>query len=198
MILVFFMVFTFDNALLFVILGVVLLLASCYLAFRQGQMAGHASCNVSRTIEHAQETGKINTIDQKMLKQAWSLSNGVKAIFAGALIGYVINVFYILCMMILKEGAVVLVARILSLIVTLPYWPIVAYWHESFTVITMDVVALLMICPFIIPLCQFAGYMGGPKLWAKTEKAMADGKRRAKARSRIIKKKAPKVKGPEI
>lgn len=198
MILVSFMIFTFDNTLLFVILGIILLLASCYLAFRQGQMAGHASCNISRTIEHARETGKTQTIEKKMYKQAWCVSNGVKSIFAGALIGYVLNVFYILSMLLLKEGPVVLVSRVLSLMITLPYWPIVAYWHESFTVITMDVVALLMVSPFIIPLCQFGGYMCGPQLWAKTEKAMAEGKRRAKARSRIGKKKVPKVKGPEI
>ena len=56
-----------------------------------------------------------------------------------------------------------------------------------------------MISPFILPLFQFWGYMQGPKLWKKTEQAMADGRRRAKARSRIVKKnKLPRTMKPEI
>ena len=59
--------------------------------------------------------------------------------------------------------------------------------------------SVLMISPFILPLFQFWGYMQGPKLWKKTEQAMADGRRRAKARSRIVKKnKLPRTMKPEI
>ena len=63
----------------------------------------------------------------------------------------------------------------------------------------MDIILVLMVGPFVIPTCQFLGYLQGPKMWEKTEQAMAEGKRRAKARSRIArKKKLPKSMRPEI
>ena len=76
---------------------------------------------------------------------------------------------------------------------------IIAAWHETYEFLTTDVILVLMISPFILPLVQFAGYMQGPKLWKKTEQAMVDGRRRAKARSRIVKKnKLPRSMRPEI
>jgi hypothetical protein len=50
----------------------------------------------------------------------------------------------------------------------------------------------------VLPAATCAGYLQGPKLWKKTEEAMAKGKRRAKARSRIVKKNKPRVQKPQI
>ena len=58
--------------------------------------------------------------------------------------------------------------------------------------------ALLLITPFLLPLCVFCGYMQGPRLWARTEDAMKQGRRRAKARARVGKKTASKAEKPEI
>ena len=74
-------------------------------------------------------------------------------------------------------------------------------WHENFVDLTFDVILVLMVGPFILPVFQFLGYLQGPKFWEKTEQAMADGKRRAKARSRIVKKNKdnrPRWERPEI
>lgn len=194
-----FMVLNFNNMTLWIILGLIILVGACYLTFRQGQMSGHEACSISKMIDNAQANDKLHTIDKKMYKKVWSRSTGLKSVFAGALIAYVINFVYIVAMMLRVEGTPLIISRIASWVVSMGYWPILAFWYESYTVMNAPVAALLMISPFILPLCQYAGYMCGPKLWAKTEKAMAEGKRRAKARSRIVKKKkAPKVKGPEI
>ena len=81
----------------------------------------------------------------------------------------------------------------------IPYWPILSYFHPVYNVLTWDIVLLLMVSPFILPAVQLFGYTKGPMMWAKTEKAMAEGKRRAKARSRIVRKKrTPKSQRPEI
>lgn len=194
-----FMVLNFNNMILWIVLGLVILLGACFLTFRQGQMSGHESCAISKMIANAEATDKLHTLDPKMFKKAWSRSNGVKSIFAGALIAYVINAVYIVVMMAGVEGTPLYISRIASWVVTMGFWPLIATWYESYTIMNGWVAAVLMISPFVLPLCQYAGYMCGPKLWAKTEKAMAEGKRRAKARSRIVKKKrASKVKGPEI
>ena len=91
-----------------------------------------------------------------------------------------------------------LVSRLASFAVSLPYMPLVTYWHPVYNVLTWDIVLMLMIGPFLLPAIQFAGYMQGPRLWEKTEKAMAQGKRRAKARSRIVKRNKPRMNQPEI
>ena len=44
----------------------------------------------------------------------------------------------------------------------------------------------------------FLGYLQGPKLWARTEEAMKQGRRRAKANARMRKKWVPQPKKPEI
>ena len=74
-----------------------------------------------------------------------------------------------------------------------------AYFRLLSALVPMAVAAVLMISPFVLPLCTFAGYMQGPKLWAKSEEAMAQGRRRARAKSRVAqKKRAPRVRKPEI
>ena len=141
----------------------------------------------------------LDKADKKMLSQMWSVSNGVRAIFAGAVFSYSINAIYIIIMLVGAPVMVQFVARLVSWAVTMPYWPLIAAWHETYEFLTTDIILVLMISPFILPLFQFWGYMQGPKLWKKTEQAMADGRRRAKARSRIVKKnKLPRTMKPEI
>lgn len=185
---------------LWIAVGILLLIGAGFISFRQGQGSGHEACGVSKSIarvEHAQD--KPHEIDPKLAREAWSVSNGVRAIFAGAAIGYIINAVYIIMMLLnVAEEAPMFVARLFSLVATIPYYPIVAYWVPTYTELVPALVAVMMIGPFVLPACQFAGYMCGPKLWEKTEKAMKDGKRRAKARSRIVKKRQPKVQKPEI
>lgn len=191
--------FSFGNTTLWICLGLLTLLGAMFMSFQMGQGAGHEACAVTKSLVRVEgQTDKPQTLEPKLFKQAWSRASGVKAIFAGAAFVYIVNAIYIMMTLLKLNETAVMVARVCSWVVTLPYWPIVAHWHDVYTVITPDIAAVLMIAPFILPLCQFAGYMQGPKLWEKTEKAMKDGKRRAKARSRIVKKKTPKARGPEI
>ena len=194
-----FMIFSFGVTWLWILLGILLLLGGCIMSFRQGQGMGREACSISKSIARMQETpGKSGQIDAKMYRQAWSVSTGLKYIFAGGIVGYVINCIYIVCMIVKVDGVPLLVTRLASFAVSLPYMPLITYWRPVFDVLTWDIVLMLMVGPFVLPAIQFAGYMQGPRLWAKTEKAMAQGKRRAKARSRIVKKKKPRQIQPEI
>lgn len=195
-----FTVFSFGNMTVYLLVGLLILLLGCFLAFKQGAAMGHEACSVSASLNRiAQSADKAESIEPKMYKQAYSTSSAVKALFASALIDYAINAIYIILMLVNPNGSAIVASRLASFAMVIPYWPIVSHWHPVFNVLTWDIVAVLMLSPFLLPTCQFLGYRQGPALWAKTEKAMADGKRRAKARSRIArKKKAPKVRGPEI
>jgi len=194
-----FTVFSFGKMTLFIILGLAILAGGCFLAFRQGAAMGHEACSISYSLKNIAERGDKDA-DPRMARQAYNMSGAVKAAFAGALPDYLINVAYIVFMLLSVEETALLIGRLASFIVVMPYWPIVAHWHEVYNVLTWDIVAVLMISPFLLPFCQLMGYRQGPAMWAKTEKAMADGKRRAKARSRIAnrKKRASKGQRPEI
>lgn len=192
------LVFSFGNTIIWIVLGLVLLAGGCWMSFRQGQGAGHASCSITNSMERVSNEGKVNEITPKLRKQMWSVNNGVKTIFASAAFAYAVNAVYIICMLLDVNFNVIIATRIVSWLVTLPFWPIVAYWHETFTALTPDIVAVLMVSPFVLPLCHFAGYMTGPRLWEHTEKAMAEGRRRAKARSRIVKKQKNRSQKPMI
>ena len=190
-----FMVFSFGITGLWVGIGIALLLAGALMVFRQGQSAGHEACAASKSVAAI----GADKADKKMLSQMWSVSNGVRAIFAGAAVSYTINAIYIILSVVHASEIATFVSRLVSWVITMPYWPIIAAWHETYEFLTTDVILVLMISPFILPLVQFAGYMQGPKLWKKTEQAMVDGRRRAKARSRIVKKnKLPRSMRPEI
>lgn len=179
-------------------LGILLLLGCCYIAYVQGKGQGHAACSVSKSVAHVMEDPeKRAKIDKSLLAQAWSIETGLKGMFAGALTGYVINCIYIVVML-AKVEALIMPMRLASFAVTAPYWPLVSTWYDSYQTLGTGIVAVLMVGPFILPLCQFAGYRCGPKLWAKTEEAMAKGKRRARARSRIVRKNRSRVDKPEI
>lgn len=199
MIILSFVVFSFGVTPLWIALGLVVLASGCFMAFRQGQGAGHEACGVSKSLERiADDPAKMETVDKKMFKRAWSVSTAAKAVFAGGLPGYVINAVYIVCMLMAANDMVILITRFASWVATLVYLPIVIYWHPVYNVLTWDLLLVMMIGPFLLPFVQFLGYLQGPKLWEKTEKAMAEGKRRAKARSRIVKKKKVQPRGPEI
>lgn len=190
-----FMVFSFGITGLWVGIGIALLLAGALMVFRQGQSAGHEACAVSKSVAAI----GADKADKKMLSQMWSVSNGVRSIFAGAAVSYTINAIYIILSVVHAPEIATFVSRLVSWVITMPYWPIIAAWHETYEFLTTDIILVLMISPFILPLVQFAGYMQGPKLWKKTEQAMVDGRRRAKARSRIVKKnKLPRSMRPEI
>lgn len=194
-----FMIFSFGINWLWIALGLALLVGAAFMSFRQGQAMGREACAISKSISRMEETPEhMDQIDPKMYRQAWSKSNGLKSVFAGGIIGYVVNCVYIVCMLIHVDEIPLLVTRLASWAVSLPYMPIVAYWHPVFNVLTWDLILVMMLGPFLLPACQYLGYLQGPKLWERTEKAMAEGRRRAKARSRIVKKKKPRQKQPEI
>ena len=194
-----FMVFSFGITWLWILLGVLLLLGAAFMTFRQGQGMGREACSVAKSIKRMEEMpGKSSQIDPQMCKQAWSVASGLKSIFAGGIVSYVVNCVYIVCMLLKVNDMPLLVSRLASFAVSLPYMPLVTYWHPVYNVLTWDIMLMLMIGPFLLPAIQFAGYMQGPRLWEKTEKAMAQGKRRAKARSRIVKRNKPRMNQPEI
>jgi len=193
-----FTVLSFGNMTVFTVLGIVILLGGMFASFKQGLAMGHEACAVSSSLERIMRDGDKQP-EERMVKQAFSLSKGVKAIFGSALPGYLINCAYIVIMLMKADDVVLGIARLVSFIAVIPYWPVLNHWHEVYNVLTWDIVLLLMVSPFILPVCQYIGYRKGPEMWAKTEKAMADGKRRAKARSRIVRKrKPPKGQRPEI
>ena len=126
------------------------------------------------------------------------VNRGVKAVLATALVPYLIGCAYIV-LSLLKVDNLAVPMRLVSWVVASPYWPCILPWTHTFDRLTGAVAAVLMISPFVMPLVTFAGYMQGPKLWAKSEKAMAEGKRRAKAKSRVVRKKrVPRSQRPEI
>ena len=50
-------------------------------------------------------------------------------------------------------------ARVAAWILSVPYWPFIMHWHESFVELTPMIGALLLITPFVLPLCTFLGYL---------------------------------------
>ena len=192
-----FTVFSFGNMTVFALLGIAVLLGGCFASFKQGMAMGHEACSVASSLERIIRDGD-KELDPLMVRQSYSLAKGVKAFFGGAVAGYVVNCAYIILMLLKPDVTATVIARLVSFVCVIPYWPVLSYFHPVFNVLTWDIVLLLMISPFILPAVQLFGYTKGPMMWAKTEKAMADGKRRAKARSRIVKKRTPKSQRPEI
>ncbi len=192
--------FSLQNQTAWMVLGLLLLAGSLYLAFRQGMGFGHEACGLLQTVKKAQDPASPThgQIDEKVAKRAWSVGNGIRAVLSFALPAYVIGCAYIICTL-AGFDALALPLRLISWVLAAPYWPCVLPWTQTFDRLTPAVVAVLMISPFVLPLATFAGYMQGPRLWAKSEKAMAEGKRRAKAKSRVVRKKrTPRSQRPEI
>ena len=192
------------NNTAWLVLSLVALAAALFFCFRQGASVGHASCGVSATIESARQSGEkvYAQLDKKYLAQAWSRSTGVRGIFAGALIPYVTGCIYIILSLLWRNNpglqTAATIARIPAWLLSLPYWPIIMGGHEDFVALTPDIVVMLLVSPFVIPIGTFVGYLQGPRLWAHTEDAMKQGRRRAKARARVGKKMAPRSQKPEI
>ena len=194
----------FAGETLWILLGLLALAGMMLYCFRQGMNLGHGACGISNTVESARKAGErvYAQLDQKYLAQAWSPGTGIKGVLISALIPYAAGGIYIILTLLRQSmpslETPVLVSRILAWLLSLPYWPIIMHWHADFVTLTPAIAAMLLISPFVLPLCTFAGYMRGPKLWQRTEDAMKQGRRRAKARARVGKKLAPKIQKPEI
>ena len=182
------------------VLGLICLAGGLFLSFRRGMGFGHEACAILSTVWRAEDpqSPTHGQLDPKIIRRAWSRSTGIRGMLASALIPYVAGCAYIAAML-LGIQPLILPMRLLSWVLALPFWPTVILWNETFDRLTPTIIAVLMISPFVLPLCAFAGYLQGPKLWAKSEKAMAEGKRRAKAKSRVVRKKRiPRSQRPEI
>ncbi len=183
-----------------IVLGLLCLAGAMFLSFRRGMGFGHQACGILNTVERAEDpqSPTHGQLDDKVVRRAWSRSTGVRAMLASALVPYVAGCLYIGCTL-LKVEPLILPTRVVSWVLALPFWPAVAHWNATFDRLTPSIVAVLMISPYVLPLCAFAGYLQGPKLWARSEKAMAEGRRRAKAKSRVVRKKpVPRSQRPEI
>ena len=182
------------------VLGLLLLAGALYLSFRQGMAFGHEACMLLDNVKRAEDPASPahGQLDQGVIKRAWRVGNGLRAALTFALPPYIVGCAYIVSTLLHFEP-LELPLRLVSWLLAMPYWPCVLAWSQTFDRLTPTVAAVLLISPFIMPLCTFAGYMQGPKLWAKSEKAMAEGKRRAKAKSRVNRKKrTPRAQRPEI
>ena len=181
------------------VLGLLCLAGAMAMSFWRGRDFGHHACALLETARRAQdpESPAHGQLDHTVLNRTWSVARGLKGVLASSLVSYVVGCLYIVCSL-LNVGPLVLPTRLVSWLLATPYWPVVLHWYDTFDRLTGVVAAVLMISPFVLPLCLFAGYMQGPKLWARSEKAMAEGKRRAKAKSRVNRRKAPKAPKPEI
>ena len=195
---------SFAGEGLWLLLGVAALLLMLFFCFRQGMGIGHGACGISGTVESARRAGEkvYAQLDGKYLAQAWSRENAVKGFLLSALIPYAAGSFYIILSLLWNAGVVpeipVIVSRVLAWVLSLPYWPLIMHWHEDFVTVTPAIAAMLLISPFVLPAATALGYMQGPRLWARTEDAMKQGRRRAKARARVGKKLAPRQQKPEI
>jgi len=182
------------------VLGLICLAGGMFLSYRQGMGFGHEACGILQMVEKARdpESPSYGQVDEKVTRRAWSASTGVKGVLASALVPYVVGCLYIV-LSLLKVHPADAVMRLVSWVLALPFWPAMLPFSQTFDRLTAPVAAVLMISPFVLPLCTFAGYLRGPKLWAKSEKAMAEGRRRAKAKSRVGRKKTvPRSQRPEI
>ncbi len=195
---------SFAGEALWLLIGVAGLLIMLYFCFKQGMATGHGACGISGTVARAREAGEsvYAQLDKKYLSQAWCPLNAVKGLLVSALIPYTVGAAFIILDMLWRSGAIpeqpVIVARVLAWLLSLPYWPLIMHWHENFVTVTPAIAAMLLISPFVLPAATALGYMQGPRLWARTEDAMKQGRRRAKARARVGKKLAPRQQKPEI
>ena len=183
------------------VLGLIALAGILFLTYRHGAATGREACAILDTVNktHIGDGASASGFDRQYARQAWSASRGVKALFASALVPYVCSCVYII-MMQFGDGTEVhtIIARAIAWILNLPFWPAVAWKYEVFTSLDWPIVLVLMVGPFVVPAFTCFGYLQGPELWKKTEEAMAKGKRRAKARSRIVKKNKQRVQKPQI
>ena len=184
--------------------GIVALLLAMYFCFRQGLGAGHAACGVSVTVEAARKAGDqvYAQLDRKYLSRAWSAHEGFRGVLFSALIPYCTGSAYIALTLLRQRlpslEMPVVIARVAAWVMAVPYWPLIMHWHEDFVALTPAIGIMLLLSPFVLPACTFAGYLQGPRLWAQTEVAMKEGRRRAKAKARVGKKLAPRQQKPEI
>ena len=182
------------------VLGLLCLAGAMFLSFRQGMAYGHEASGIRKTVDRAMDpqSPTHGQLDGKLIGRAWSVSLGLRAVLACALLPYLVGAAYIVSTLLGWQN-LVMPLRLASWVLAAPYWPVVLPWYNTFDRLTGVVAAVLMISPFALPLCTFAGYMQGPRLWEKSEKAMAEGKRRAKAKSRVVRKKrVPRSQKPEI
>lgn len=195
---------SFAGETIWLLIAIAALLVMLYFCFRQGMGIGHGACGISGTIESARKAGdKVYAqLDDKYLSQAWSRQNALKGFLLSALIPYAAGSLFIILNLLWHSGAMpevpVIVARVLAWLLSLPYWPFIMHWHQDFVTVTPAIAAMLLVSPFILPAATALGYLQGPRLWAKTEDAMKQGRRRAKARARVGKKLAPRQQKPEI
>ena len=182
-----------------IVLGLLVLLAAMYLSFRRGMAFGHEACGILATVNRAEdpESPAHGQLDAKVVRRAYSRWRGLKGTLLSALVPYVASCAYMISALLGWKGLLV-PARATSLILALPYWPALSHWYASFEKLTPAIAAMLMISPFVLPLCCYAGYLQGPKLWARSEAAMAEGRRRARAKSRVVRNRPPKPQKPEI
>ena len=190
------------NTTAWIVLGIASLLVALFLGYRQGMVGGHEACAILETVrrtEDPQSPAYGQALDKRTLSRTWSAQRGLKGLFASALIPYAASCAYIIIMLVIPQlEAPVFASRVLAIGMASPCLPFIAHWHEVYNVLTPDIVCVLMLSPFVLPAALFAGYMQGPKLWQKSEQAMAQGRRRAKAKSRIVKKRTPRQQKPEI
>lgn len=195
---------SFAGEALWMLIGIAALLLMLYFCFRQGMGIGHGACGISGTIERARNAGEkvYAQLDGKYLSQAWSRRNALKGLLLSALIPYAAGGVYIIMNLLWHAGVIpelpVIIARVAAWLLSLPFWPIIMHWHADFVTVTPAIAAMLLISPFVLPTATALGYLQGPRLWARTEDAMKQGRRRAKARARVGKKLASRQQKPEI
>lgn len=181
-----------------------LVLAAMVVSYRQGMTLGHKACGVSNTVRSALEAGDrvYAQLDRAYLAQSWRPATGFRGMLASALLPYAAGGVYIILSLLNAQSGVsqtaLILSRTIAWLLSLPYWPFIMHGHSDFVALTPDIAAMLMVTPFVLPLCQFLGYMQGPRLWQRTEDAMKQGLRRAKARSRVGHHPSDGRKAPEI
>lgn len=189
-----------TSELLWLALGAFSLIATMAFCYRQGMGMGHSACAIRDTVERARKAGEAvySQLDRPYLSKAWDMNTGLRGLLASALVPYAVGCLYIVAALLNARDAILLPLRMAAFVLSMPYWPFIMHWHESFVGLTPAIVAMLMLTPFILPASTFFGFLQGPKLWARSEEAMKQGRRRAKAKSRVAQKQKSRVEKPEI
>jgi len=85
------------------------------------------------------------------------------------------------------------ITRLFCWIGALPFLPPATFLVGDLTGMSLPIIAVLAVYPLIFPAVYYFAYSRGPALWEARQDAMKKGRRRAKARSRVMKNNKPVI-----
>ena len=133
---------------------------------------------------------------------SYDVSRVIRGCRAYVIIGYALSALYIAGWLISAGSAgaaeaglttLTQITRLLCWLFALPFLPPAMFFTESLSSLSFAVIFVLALYPLWFPCMYLIGYTGGKKQYASMEKAMIKGRRRARARSRVMKNNKPVI-----